>query len=214
VAQHNPEKGPRPPDLVVVDESDRLKQAGLEQLRDLYDRRHIGLVLIGTPRSAKATGTLRDQVVCFPTWSERRLVVCARLGLPPIFSQFAERGNAPALAGSPDQRSLAVGGSRHRSDLLHKHWHERCSLGRQRGVESGGEAVRIEAVARIDHKHTQSLAFLNYLPGSDRHDVNNTVEDVRVNSNHPASGAWQTQRVLGATLDATRRPMNRGVCQA
>ena len=49
VGHPDPERGPRPPDLIVVDEADCLETAGLEQLRDLYDRRHIGLVLIGMP---------------------------------------------------------------------------------------------------------------------------------------------------------------------
>ena len=40
---------PDPLTLILVDEADRLKTPGLEQMRDLFDREGIGLVLIGMP---------------------------------------------------------------------------------------------------------------------------------------------------------------------
>lgn len=40
---------PDPTDLIIVDEADRLKTASLEQIRDIYDKGNIGVVLIGMP---------------------------------------------------------------------------------------------------------------------------------------------------------------------
>src|SRR5262249_32158172 len=83
-----------PVELILVDEADRLRILSLEQLRDLFDRSDIGLVLIGTPGIEKPRSHYPHHRRQFP---------------PPPPPTVAGRAH------SARQRAVADHGPRHRS---------------------------------------------------------------------------------------------------
>jgi DNA transposition AAA+ family ATPase len=73
---------PDPTALLVIDEADRLKEAGLEQVRDVFDHGGIGLVLIGMPASKSVSRAIRssthvlDLSMSFGHWARERFINC------------------------------------------------------------------------------------------------------------------------------------------
>jgi DNA transposition AAA+ family ATPase len=86
---------PDPTDLVVIDEEDRLKMTGLEQVRDLFDRGGLGAALVGLPG-------LGRQVTRHAPLSSR--IGCVREFQPPAPAEVRAVSGwwRPAGVASPD----------------------------------------------------------------------------------------------------------------
>jgi hypothetical protein len=91
---------PDPTRLVIVDEADRFKMGGLEQVRDSYDRGPIGMVLVGMPG-------LEKRLSRYPQ-------LYSRIGLVHAFRPLADTAVQALLR----EERHCLGGAAHADDEL------------------------------------------------------------------------------------------------